>query len=129
MNQKYTERRLRVLIVDDGEILARTLGWMVEFLGHEARLAHNGIDALTIAQSFLPDVTLLDLGLPGMNGYDVCQKMRAETALKHCIIVAQSGWSQPEYRERSEKAGFDRYLVKPVQIHMLEELFLSLGNE
>jgi len=122
-----TSRRLRILVVDDSEALAQTLGYMAELLGHEVRVAHNGEDALTIARSFLPEVVLLDLGLPGMNGFDVCRKLRTDPALRHSTIIAQSGWGQPEYRERSKESGFDYHLVKPVKIEQLEELFSSLA--
>jgi CheY-like chemotaxis protein len=122
-----TSRKLRVLVVDDNEVLTQTLIYMIELLGHETRLAHNGADALTAALSFLPEVILLDIGLPDMSGYDVCRKLRAEPALKRSSIIAQSGWNQPQYHERSKEAGFDHYFVKPLKFNCLEEIFLWLS--
>jgi signal transduction histidine kinase/CheY-like chemotaxis protein len=118
--------KLRVLVVDDDPTLAQTLGWMVETLGHEMRLAHSGTVALTIAKLFQPHVILLDIGLPGMSGYKVCENMRADPALKGCTIVAQTGWSQTGHREQSELSGFDYHLVKPISLGALEEVFQSL---
>ncbi len=125
-DSKLSTDKLRVLIVDDNKTLVKTLGWMVESLGHEVRLAHNGKDALDTALSFLPHVILLDIGLPEMSGYDVCLKLREEPELKHSIIVAQSGWDQPEHRKRSKEVGFHYYLVKPARLHTLKDLFSSI---
>jgi PAS domain S-box-containing protein len=121
--------KLRVLVVDDNHASAQTLGWMAEMLGHEVQLAHDSISALNMAKSFLPEVILLDIGLPGMSGYEVCKKMREEPLLQHSLIVAQTGWGQQEHRQRSKEAGFDQHMVKPVKIDDLEKLFLSLGNQ
>ncbi|MGB9153747.1 MAG: response regulator [Alphaproteobacteria bacterium] len=126
-DRKMAPRKLRVLVVDDNQTLAETLGWMVEAIGHVVQVVHNGIDALPAARSFRPDVVLLDIGLSGMNGYEICQKMRAEPEFKNCIIAAQTGWDNPEDHERSKAAGFDHHFVKPVPMDILEKLFLSLA--
>jgi len=119
----------RVLIVEDSPMLAKTLGWMVELLGHEVKTAPDGQSALDIALTFLPDVVLLDIGLQGgMNGYELCRRMRAEPALQHCVFVAQTGWTQPEHRRKAQEAGFDHHLAKPVELDTLEELFASLRS-
>lgn len=123
---KTMPERLRVLVVDDHKILAETLGCMVELLEHEVKLAHDGDSAIALAKSFLPHVILLDIGLSGMSGYEVCRQLRAQAALKDCIIVAQTGWGQEEHRQHSQAAGFDRHLVKPIKLETLERLFLSL---
>jgi len=120
--------RLRVLVVDDDRALGKTLCYMVELLEHEVRVAHEGDSAIAMAKSFMPDVILLDIGLPGMDGYEVCRKMKAEPALKHCIIVAQTGWGLDEHQKRSKASGFDSYLVKPVKLDTLEQLFASLKS-
>jgi two-component system CheB/CheR fusion protein len=114
----------RVLVVDDNEPSAETMGWWMEALGHQVQLAYNGTDALAKAKDFLPDLVLLDIGLPGMNGYDVCRAMRREPLLKNTMIVAQTGWGQKEHREQSEKAGFDHHLVKPVDLDALKKLLI-----
>lgn len=119
-------RPLRVLVVDDSPNLAKTLAWMVELLGYEVRTAHNGVGALEVAQAFIPDVVLLDIGMSDINGYEVCRRMRADPRLKHAVIVAQTGWGQAEHRQRSKEAGFDHHLVKPVELDVLEKLLASL---
>ena len=103
--------------------------WTVEMLGHSVKMATDGPAAIALAKSFLPDVVLLDIGLPGMNGYDICQAMRREPALRHTVFVAQTGWGQKEHRERSKAAGFDHHLVKPVDIGTLKNILLSLDKE
>ncbi len=118
--------RLRVLVVEDSASLARTTGWMLEALGHEACLAHNAQEAMVAAREFKPEVVMLDIGLPGMSGYDLCKHLRTEPYLKNSIFIAQTGWGQPEHRERTRAAGFDYHLVKPVDIPTLENLLLSL---
>jgi len=125
---KIPPSTLRVLVVDDNESVTKTFGWMLEALGHEARVARDGLTALAMARSFLPDVVMLDIGLPGMNGYEICQKMRAEPGLAGCVFIAQTGWSQPEHVERSKKAGFDHHWVKPIPMDRLEKLLSSLSH-
>ncbi len=120
---------LRVLVADDDESVGKTFGWMIEVLGYEARVAREGTSALSIAQSFLPDVVMLDINLPGMNGYEVCELMRADPLLNKCTIIAQTGWSQPEHLERSKKAGFDHHWVKPIPMERLEKLLISLSSQ
>jgi len=123
---KTSPHKLRVLVVDDSHVLAETLGWMIELMGHDIQLAHNGADALSAGRSFRPDVVLLDIGLSGMNGYEVCQKMRADPAFKQCTIIAQTGWNTPEHLQRAKEAGFDHHLVKPIPIDVLAQLLPSL---
>ncbi|MDP9128685.1 MAG: response regulator, partial [Pseudomonadota bacterium] len=86
----------------------------------------DGTTALKAAQSFRPHVVFLDIGLPGMNGYEVCEAMRRDTGLNRTVIIAQTGWGQKEHLERSKKAGFDHHLIKPVDIKHLEKLLLSI---
>jgi len=117
------------LVVDDNESVTKTFGWMLEVLGYEARVARDGQTALAIARAFLPDVVMLDINLPSMNGYELCQQMRAEPDLAQCIFVAQTGWSQPEYLQRSKEAGFDHHWVKPIPMERLEKLLSSLSHK
>jgi len=119
------ERKLRVLVVDDNRNLAKTLGWMVEILGHEAKIVCDGKEVIATAEEYLPDAILLDIGLSGMNGYDLAKEIRKHPKLKHCLLIAQTGWGQPEHRRRSKEAGFDHHLVKPVEMETLAQLFTS----
>ena len=120
---------LRILIVEDNEALAQTTGWMVEMLGHDYRLAGNGKDAMAMAADYLPNVVMMDIGLPGMNGYDLCAAMRAEPHLKDTIFIAQTGWGQDEHRQRAREAGFHHHMVKPLYLEALEALLRTIENE
>ncbi len=112
---------LRILIVEDNEALAQTTGWMIEMLGHDYKLAHNGPDAIDLARTYRPDVVMMDIGLPGMNGYDLCAAMKQEPHLQNTVFIAQTGWGQDEHRQRAKEAGFDHHLVKPVYLELLQE--------
>jgi two-component system CheB/CheR fusion protein len=127
-NKKYAsgKKHARVLVVDDNEPSAKTLGWMLELAGYEVRLSYNGPDAIHEATSFLPHLVLLDIGMPGMDGYKVCKELRKEASLSHTIIVAQTGWGQEERRKQSQEAGFDAHLLKPVSMKALKKLLLRL---
>jgi PAS domain S-box-containing protein len=112
----------RVLVVDDNLDTAESSSLLLEIEGHDVRVAHNGPEAIEIARSFAPDVILLDIGLPGMDGYAVARVLRAAPDLAHCRIIAVSGYGQAEDRHRSREAGFDRHLVKPVEADVLREV-------
>ena len=118
----------RVLVIDDNETCARVMMWTLEALGHTGRMAHDGVSAIAIAESFLPDVIFSDIGLPDMNGYDICKAMRNIPALENTLFVAQTGWGQREHMERSQAAGFDHHLVKPVSIDALKEILLIMDE-
>jgi signal transduction histidine kinase len=113
---------MRVMIVEDNEALAQTTGWMVEMIGHDYKLAHNGPDAIALARSYVPDVIMMDIGLPGMNGYDLCALMKKEPRLQDTVFIAQTGWGQDEHRQRAREAGFEHHLVKPVYLEKLQDL-------
>ena len=113
-------RRLRILVVDDHRDAAESLALCVEALGHEALVAHDGSEALETAQRAVPDVVLLDLALPGMNGDEVARALRASPRLRRATLVALSGWERPEDRSGAPRAGFDRHLVKPIELATLE---------
>jgi signal transduction histidine kinase len=114
--------QLKILIVDDNLESARTTGWMMEIIGHEPILAHDGIEAVEAAKKERPDVILLDIGLPGKSGYDVCRELRNEPCCKDTLIVAQTGWGQKRDRELAQEAGFNHYLVKPVALDDISKL-------
>ena len=113
---------LRIMIVEDNEALAQTTGWMVEMIGYEYKIANNGPDAMVLAREYRPDVVMMDIGLPGMNGYDLCALMKKEPYLKDTVFIAQTGWGQEEHRQRAREAGFDHHLVKPVYLELLQDL-------
>lgn len=119
----------RVLVIDDNEASAKTMMWTMEMLGHTAQIALDGYTAIELAKTFLPNVVLLDIGLPGMNGYEICQALRKQPALNDTIFIAQTGWGQKEHRERTKEAGFDYHLVKPVDIKALTHILLMLENK
>ena len=120
------EHRHRVLVVDDNDASAKTLGWMFEALGAEVQVAHSGEEAVSIALAFLPNLILMDIGMPIMDGYEACRLLRQQETLAQTVIVAQTGWGQPEDRRRAREAGFDQHLVKPVMIEHLQGLLEDL---
>ena len=113
-------------MVDDNEAAAKTIGWMLEMYDHDVRLAHNGPTAIEIAKAYLPDVVLLDIGLPGMNGYEICQAMKSMPEFKDSVFIAQTGWGQKEHRQRSHEAGFKYHLVKPVDAILLQNILTEM---
>lgn len=117
---------LHVLVVDDNHASAQTLGWMIELLGYEVRLAHDSQSAIDAAQDFLPQAVLLDIGLPGKSGYEVCEQMKKIPALQNTVFIAQTGWGQDEHRRRSQEAGFQHHLVKPVSLQTLEPILAAI---
>jgi PAS domain S-box-containing protein len=112
----------RVLVVDDNEDAREALRFLLEDEGHHVSTAGDGPDALRAAEDFRPDVVLLDIGLPGMDGYEVARRLRALPGSHDALIVAVSGYGQPEDRERSRAAGFDDHLLKPVPPNRLLDL-------
>jgi CheY-like chemotaxis protein len=105
-------RRLRVLIVDDNRDAAESLAMLLH--DHEVQCAPDGEAALTTAQGFLPDIVVLDIGLPGMSGHELARRLRALPKTAHAVLVALSGFGAPEDRARSREAGCERHFVKPV---------------
>jgi CheY-like chemotaxis protein len=114
-------RRIRVLIVDDNVDAATTLGDLVEGLGHEARIVHDGPAALAAACEQRPEVVFLDIGLPGMDGYEVARRTRA-AGLSAATLVALTGYGQEADRRRSAQAGFAQHLVKPVDADVVRRV-------
>lgn len=109
-----TPQRCRVLIIDDNVDAATILGMLIRALGHETHAVHSGTEAVTAAQEFGPNVIFLDIGLPGISGYDVARELRREPTLADTMIVAVTGWGSDEDKRRSEEAGFDLHLIKPI---------------
>jgi CheY-like chemotaxis protein len=115
----------RVLVVDDNVDGARSLEKLLRVLGHEITVTHDGQAGLEQARSFKPDVVLLDIGLPGMNGYEVARRLRQMPALRDVLLVALTGWGKDEDRQKSMEAGFNAHLVKPIE---LQDLAALLSN-
>ena len=112
----------RILIVDDSRDGGESLATLLRVLGAVVSLAHSGRTALTAVDAFRPDVVLLDIGMPGMDGYEVARRIRANPANRHISLIALTGWGQDEDRKRSVAAGFDHHLVKPADIEQLRQL-------
>jgi len=115
----------RVLIVDDSVDGAESLAMLLELAGHQTWQAHDGIEAVAAAERLRPDVLLLDIGLPRMNGYEACRQIRQEPWGRELFIVALTGWGQEDDRLQSREAGFDAHMVKPVDHDQLLELLAS----
>jgi CheY-like chemotaxis protein len=113
--------RCRILIVDDMKDSADSLALLLGAAGHLVQLAYDGESAVAAAETFRPDAVLLDLGMPSLNGYDVCRRIRAQPWGAAMTIVALTGWGQQEDRRRTAEAGFDAHLVKPVEPQALDE--------
>lgn len=109
----------RVLVVDDNEDAVRTLSLLLSAERHAVEVAFNGPDALQAAHVFRPDVVLLDIGLPGLDGYELARRLRASEVTKHVMLIALTGYGQPEDRRRAHQAGFDHFLVKPMNPDLL----------
>ncbi len=118
----------RILVVDDNVDAATTLAELLELDGHETWVAHDGPSAVESARGHLPDVAILDIGLPGFSGLEVARRLRAEPSLAGIFLVALSGWVQPEDLVRSREAGFDHHLAKPVEVETLGRLLARAGG-
>lgn len=112
----------RVLIVDDNPDIAKVMGVLVEHCGHIARVVNDPQASIVVAREFQPDVALLDIGLPGMSGYELAQHLRQEKGLEGILMVALTGYDQEEDRRQAEASGFDVHLVKPVTIDVLQQV-------
>jgi two-component system CheB/CheR fusion protein len=122
-----SSRRIRrVLIIEDQADAAQSLREALELCGHEVQVTDNGPAGLSRAREFRPEVVLCDIGLPGMDGYQVARVFRADESLKDIFLVALSGYALPEDLQRAAEAGFDRHLAKPPRLDQLEELLSSL---
>jgi PAS domain S-box-containing protein len=116
----------RILVVDDNQDSAASLAMLLKLSGNETKTAFDGQSALEVAEAFRPDIVLLDIGLPKLNGYEVARKIRDLPSGKNAILVALTGWGQDEDRQKSKDAGFDGHLVKPVEQGVLTKLLGDL---
>jgi len=118
---------MKVLVVDDNVDAALTLSMVLDASGYCTRVAHDGYQALEAVRAFVPRVIFLDIGMPGMSGYDTARAMRAIPELHGVTLVALTGWGADSDRQRSKAAGFDHHLTKPVQLDVVEALLAGLG--
>lgn len=116
----------RVLVVDDNVDGAETLTTFLDMIGMEARSVNDGAAAVQAALDFAPDLVLLDIGLPGMDGYQVARAMRQQPQLAKVTLVALTGWGTDDDRRRAMEAGFNHHLTKPVDLSVLEEMLQKL---
>lgn len=119
---------LRILIVDDNRDAARSLMALLKIKGYETLTAFDGQQAIEQAGEFRPDIVLLDIGLPKMNGYEVCQQIRKQAWAQQTVLIALTGWGQDEDRRRSQDAGFDYHLTKPVMFQDLMRILSESGD-
>jgi CheY-like chemotaxis protein len=110
------------LVADDNKDAATTLALLLGLMGHETRTANDGIEAIEVAEKFRPDVVLLDIGMPRLNGYDTARRLRQESWGRELLLVALTGWGQEADRLKSSNAGFDMHLVKPVDVAEIQRL-------
>ena len=125
-------RRLRVLVVDDNADGATMLSMLIGMHGHETELAHNGHDALAKLADWNPQVVFLDIGLPGLNGYEVARRVRAQEEAcggARTILVALTGWGSDDDKRRSREAGFDLHLTKPADANEVEAIVARICAE
>jgi PAS domain S-box-containing protein len=122
----HPSSRRRILVVDDNVDAAMSLAMMLKLMGNEAKTAHDGLEAMEVAATYRPDLILLDIGMPRLNGYETAQRIREQPWGKKVALVALTGWGQDEDRTKSEQAGFDWHIVKPVEIAVLEKLLVNL---
>jgi len=119
---RKTSAPKRVLVIEDHIDSARSLAFLLADMGHEVEYAINGYVGLDLALRFLPDFVLLDIGLPGMDGFEVCRRLKSKPVLEATRVIAVTAWAQEEHRARSKAVGCELHLVKPVPMQILEDL-------
>jgi CheY-like chemotaxis protein len=115
-----------VLVADDNVDAAMSLDILLTHAGHEVREAHDGPSALALAQAFRPHVAILDIGMPGLTGYEVAERIRREPWGRTMLLIALTGWGQPADKQRAHSAGFDHHVTKPIEPSALEGLLASI---
>jgi CheY-like chemotaxis protein len=119
----------RVLIVDDNQDSADSLAMLLEITGNKTYMAHDGVEAIEAIEKYRPEVVLLDIGLPKLDGREVCRHVREQPWGKDIVMIALTGWGQEDDRRKSEEAGFNGHLVKPVDYDRLLELLRSFTGD
>ena len=122
-----TERNSRrILVVDDNRDAALSLAMILKLMGHDSRIAEDGLQAIQVASEYHPELVFLDIGMPRMNGYDACRAIRQLPGGDGMYIVALTGWGQDEDRRKSKDAGFDEHFTKPADPNLITQLLESL---
>lgn len=123
----------RILVVDDNRDSAKSMAMLLKLQGNQTQTAHDGEEAVRRALEFAPDVILLDIGLPKLDGYDACRAIRKQRLGNQPVVIALTGWGQEDDRRKSREAGFDSHLVKPVDykalLAMIESLLPSTAED
>ena len=119
---------LSVLVVDDNQEAAELLRGLLETRQHSVRIANDGPSGLDAALSLCPDVALIDIGLPGIDGYQVAASLRASRAGRDTFLIAITGYGRPEDRARALESGFDHFIVKPLRVEELERVMAGIGK-
>jgi CheY-like chemotaxis protein len=119
----------RVLAVDDNQDVVQSMAMLLELSGHEVQIACDGPSAIKAALAMRPDVVLMDIGLPGLTGYEVAERMRQEPSLSNVVLVALTGYGRETDRQRSKKAGFDHHLVKPADFREVEAIVARAAQQ
>lgn len=129
MNSRSSLRmQRRILVVDDNRDTAASLAILLRVMGNVTHIVHDGRQALAAFDDFRPDIVMLDIGLPKLDGYETCRRIRNREHGREVIMVAVTGWAREEDRLKSEEAGFDRHLVKPVDQETLAELLAEAAT-
>ena len=118
----------RILIADDNEDSAESLAMLFQLRGADVRTVHDGLEAVETAESFQPDLVLLDIGMPKLNGYDAARRLRKQPWAGKATIVAMTGWGQPDDKRRAADAGFDHHLTKPIEPKLLDDVLMGLKS-
>ena len=121
-------KKLRLLLVDDNKDVVNMLAMLLRRVGHEVQIAHDGLAAIEAARQHKPEVVLLDIGLPGMSGYEVAEKLRSEKDLNHFRLIAMTGYGQDEDVSRAKQSGFDDHLLKPVRLESIQQALTRLES-
>ena len=124
-----TTKLMRILVVDDNLDSAETLSLVLESMSHQVRVASGGLEALEIARVFRPNTVFLDIGMPDMNGYEACRRLRQESGLVSMSIVALTGWGQAEAKGQAQQAGFDDHLTKPAGLDELQNVLAKAAQK
>jgi CheY-like chemotaxis protein len=116
------------LVIDDNVDLARGMATLLKLLNHEVWMAHDGPSGLEAARGYRPEVVLLDIGLPGLNGFQVAEQLRREEFGKNVVLIAVTGYGQEEERQQARASGFDHFITKPVDFATLTALMVAPGS-
>jgi CheY-like chemotaxis protein len=123
---RFTGPQRRILVVDDNQDAAISMATMLRLVGNEVVVAHDGVEAVEVASAFRPQLVLMDLGMPRLNGFDATRRIREQPWARETVIIALTGWGKDEDRNKTSAAGCDGHLVKPVLLSDLEDLLARL---